>query len=356
MAKTEAPAPMSGLIAGAAGGLVAAFAMTQFQTLVGNVLGNGLGGSGEPSTEKAADRLARAFTGAPLPKHEREVGGEAVHYLFGALIGAVYGLAAEYRPKVTAGHGAAMGVTAASVVDETAVPLTGLGDPPWKAPLTSHPYSYASHLVFGVVCEGVRKLARRFITLVKTGAAAARRHDHRPTPRAQLTPAAESARDRRTLALAFLLGATAGPRTSAPITAMSWAARLGWIDVSKTRVAFLGAPAAVKVTTPMAMSEWVIDKLPATPHRTEPGAVAARAASGAVAGAALAPRSSGVAAAAAGAAGALVGTYVGHAARTRLSKALGVDWPVAVVEDLVSAGGAVAVILASIAPPPKHAA
>ncbi len=343
----DAPAPIVGLVSGLAAGLVAAYAMTRFQTFVGEAIKPGLGGTGTPSTETAANRASKLLTGKAIPKSRRPAAGEAVHYVVGSLVGGLYGLAAERQPKVTAGHGAVFGVTAATVLDETVVPAAGLGPGPTKAPLTSHPYSYASHLVFGVVTEGARKLFRRFFVLVRDGLS---------TLPFRKTPARHESLDRRpddgrTIALAFLLGATAGPRTSAPITAVTWAARLGWIDLKGSRLAFLASPWAVVVTTPMAMSELVIDKLPATPSRTQPGAIAARAASGALAGAALgAGRPVAGLAAVAGAVGAAAATLIGHALRVKLAKAAGKDWPVAVTEDALAGGGALLVALASLSP------
>lgn len=342
----DAPAPLIGLASGLAAGLVAAYAMTRFQALVSEIK-PGLGGTGTPSTEKAADRVSRLVTGKAVPRGRRPAAGEAVHYIVGSLVGGLYGLAAERQPKVTAGHGAVFGVTAASVLDETLVPLTGLGAPPTKAPLASHPYSYASHLVFGVVTEGARKLFRSFFLQVKAGVASLQR---RESPARPVALAGEPD-DWRTIGLAFLLGATAGPRTSAPITAVTWAARLGWIDLKGSRLAFLASPWAVAVTTPMALSELVIDKLPATPSRTQPGAIAARAASGALAGAALgAGRPVAGLAALAGAVGAGAATLLGHALRMQLAKAAGKDWPVAVTEDALAGGGALLVALAAASP------
>jgi uncharacterized membrane protein len=352
----DAPAPLIGLVSGLAAGLVAAYAMTRFQTFVGEAVKPGLGGSGEPSTEKAADRLSKLATGKALSKRRRPVAGEAVHYVVGSLVGGLYGLAAERQPKVTAGHGAVFGVTAATVLDETAVPLTGLGPGPTQAPLTSHPYSYASHLVFGVVTETARRFFRRFFIQVREGLATL---PFRKSP-ARHVALSETPDDWRTVGLAFLLGATAGPRTSAPITAVTWAARLGWIDLKGSRLAFLASPWAVAVTTPMAMSELVLDKLPSTPSRTQPAALAARAASGALAGAALgAGRPVAGLAAVAGAVGAGAATLLGHALRLKLAKAAGRDWPVAVTEDALAGGGALLVALASLSParsePQDHA-
>jgi uncharacterized membrane protein len=232
---------------------------------------------------------------------------------------------------------------AATIVDETLVPAAGLGDPFWKAPLASHPYSYLSHLVFGVTTEAARKWLRHFLDEVRIGITAR----NKPEPRAPLETSGPDGW--RGLTLAFMLGATAGPRTSAPLLAVTWAARLGWIDLKGSRLAFLASPGTVMAITPMAVGEFVVDKLPGTPDRTQPGGIAGRVASGLLSGAALVGGRS-IPAALAGAAGAIAATYIGHTIRRRLSAALGRDWPVAGAEDLLAFGGAFLVCLASLAP------
>ena len=334
---------MRGAASGLAAGLVGAVAMTAFQALLarGRITS---GVSGAPSTEKAADALALATVGHGFPRSRRPAAGETVHNAFGALVGGAYGIAAEVDPRVRRGGGAAFGAVAATVVDETLVPAFRLGDPFWRAPIFSHPYSYLSHVVFGTVTEAARKVFRRFFRQVEAGAAVVRRQPEPPVVVERPAPDA-----RHTLSLAFLLGACAGPRTSAPLAIASWAARLGWIDVKGSPLAFLASPRAVSMTTPMALGELVVDKLPSTPSRTQAVGVAARVASGAVSGAALAGGRS-ARAALAGAAGALVATYVGHSLRTQTARAFGRDVPVAAVEDLLAFGGAAMVCLAALAP------
>lgn len=330
-----------GTASGLLGGLIGAAAMTAFQSALEQI-GITSGVKGWPSTERAADRLA-LLSGRRLPARRRPAAGEAVHYAMGSLVGGVYGLAAEIDPRATCGRGAVFGIAAATVVDETLVPALRFGDPITRAPLQSHPYSYVSHLVYGAFTEAARGLLRRFFRRVRAGAAVvceAREQGVRVV-------AAKPADSRRTLTFAFLLGATAGPRTSAPLTTTAWAARLGWVDVSDSPLAFLATTHSVALTTPMALGELVVDKLPSTPDRTEPVGVVARAASGAISGAALAGGRSWPAAFA-GAMGAVVATYAGHALRGRLSKALGRDFPVAAVEDALAFGGAAMVHLAAL--------
>jgi putative membrane protein len=118
---------------------------------------NSRGDQEEPSSEKTADAIARVLIGKEIQNANKPLAGQAVHYALGIGLGVAYGVAAEFRPSVTAGSGAAFGVVVATLLDETAVPASGLGEVPWKAGLTSNLYAYASHLVFGGTAELVRR-------------------------------------------------------------------------------------------------------------------------------------------------------------------------------------------------------
>jgi hypothetical protein len=153
-----------GLIAGALGGLAAGYVMERFQaawTKAEQVKGgSSSGGDGDPSTVKAADRVALAATGHPVPSEQREAAGEAVHYATGAGVGAVYGFLAEFAPRATFGLGAGYGTAVALGLDEMIVPALGLGKPAAETPPSIHAYSLASHLVYGLTLEGVRRIVR----------------------------------------------------------------------------------------------------------------------------------------------------------------------------------------------------
>lgn len=145
-----------GVVAGAIAGAVASFAMDRFQAAVSPLLPSS-GDESEPATEKAADAIAATITGNGVPDADKPLAGQAIHYVVGIALGAAYGVAAEFRPAITAGYGAAFGFGTATLLDEVAVPAVGLGDAPWNAGVASNAYSYASHLVFGGVTEVVRR-------------------------------------------------------------------------------------------------------------------------------------------------------------------------------------------------------
>jgi uncharacterized membrane protein len=149
------------------------------------------------------------------------------------------------------------------------------------------------------------------------------------------------------LTLAFAIGVVAGLRTMTALMVVSWAARLRWVDLNGTWVAFLGGPVVPLVFTLLAAGELFTDQLPSTPSRKTPVAFAARVVSGAFSGAALA---TGVGEGPAlgalfGALGAVVGTLGGYALRTGLVRALKVpDRAVAVPEDIVAVVGGFVVV------------
>jgi len=149
---------LRGMVAGAVAGVVASFAMDRFQAAAAALTSSDDSASNsEPATEKAADAVARATTGSDVPDAEKPLAGQTVHYALGIGLGIAYGIAAEFRPGVTAGFGTGFGLGTATLLDEAAVPLVGLGDAPWKSDPTTHLYSYASHLIFGATAELTRR-------------------------------------------------------------------------------------------------------------------------------------------------------------------------------------------------------
>ncbi len=145
---------------GVVGGLVAALAMNQFQTLAAGAFGQS-GSNDDPATVKAADTLAKATTGEPVTQKYRETAGSVVHYATGAALGGLYGALTHERPEATLGLGVPFGLATMLAVDDVAVPAFGWGPAPQDTPVATHGYSAASHVVFGLVLEGVRRLAVR---------------------------------------------------------------------------------------------------------------------------------------------------------------------------------------------------
>src|SRR5262245_35285273 len=140
--------------------------------------------------------------------------------------------------------------------------------------------------------------------------------------------------------LAFLIGVAAGLRALTPPAAVCWAARLGWLKLGGTPLAFLGYAVTPWIFTVAALGELGNDKLPKTPSRKVPPQFIARIVMGALCGAALgAAAATGSALAGgliAGAIGAVAGTLGGAEFRGRLSRAAGNDLPIALLEDAIA--------------------
>src|SRR5262245_26310221 len=118
---------------------------------------------------------------------------------------------------------------------------------------------------------------------------------------------------------------------------VSWAARLGWLQLQGTPLAFLGHQVVPYVLSILAFGELVADQLPKTPSRKSPPGFAARIVMGGLSGAAVGAASTGLTGGlVAGIVGAVAGTLGGYEARVRGARAVGRDWPVAVVEDLIA--------------------
>ena len=149
----------------------------------------------------------------------------------------------------------------------------------------------------------------------------------------------------RIFVLAFLIGVVAGLRSMTAPAVVSWAARLGWIHLEATPLAFLGYAATPWIISVLALAELVADQLPKIPSRKTPGPFGARIVSGALCGAALgAAAGQTVGGIVAGVVGAVAGTLGGYEFRVRLARAAGRDLPIALLEDAIAIGGGLLIV------------
>ena len=70
--------------------------------------------------------LAENVAGRRLPEQERELALQGIHWIFGALAGAVYGALVEMEPSLGAWRGAAFGITLNRITHESILPKLGL--------------------------------------------------------------------------------------------------------------------------------------------------------------------------------------------------------------------------------------
>lgn len=116
----------------------------------------------EPRTEGQTPPpvvLANRVAGHPVAHPTLALWG--IHYGFGAIVGAVYGGAAEVFPIVTVGYGSVFGVVLQLLTHESLVPLAGLDVPAQQQPAREHVSETFSHILFGLCTEAIRRILRR---------------------------------------------------------------------------------------------------------------------------------------------------------------------------------------------------
>jgi uncharacterized membrane protein len=122
---------------------------------------------------------------------------------------------------------------------------------------------------------------------------------------------------------------------------VAWASYIGWMNLSNSRLAFMGSVWAVALFTLAALGEYIVDLLPATPPRTAAFPLVARIVVGLLTGASVAIAGGfmlwvGVLG---GTMGAIAGAFGGYRARAGLVRALHVpDAAIAIPEDFVALG------------------
>jgi hypothetical protein len=178
--RKKSPKVWKGLVAGIAGGLAGTIVMTQFQAgwkkaseMLDSKTNEKPGRrksrsksdeKGEDATLITAGKIAE-LVDQRLSRQQKQKGGATVHYGFGTALGALYGITRELSPDTWQSvHPVLAGIGYGSAVfvgaDEFAVPAWGLSKRPKEAPLSSHAYGLASHAVYGLTSELVRKAVR----------------------------------------------------------------------------------------------------------------------------------------------------------------------------------------------------
>lgn len=185
-ARRDGGSALKGLAAGAVGGLAAAFVMNRFQAALSRLaageershgaqslqqgtpqkgVGRDLQAEGvdrpeDDATERLANAISVGVLERELTEREKDAAGTVFHYAMGLTSGAIYGALAEFAPAAKSGAGAPFGAAVWLVADEGLVPAAGLSKSAAEYPLSIHAYSFASHLVFGLTAETVRRAVR----------------------------------------------------------------------------------------------------------------------------------------------------------------------------------------------------
>lgn len=150
-----------GLAAGALGGLAGALAMSELFSVCQKL------GIVEPtaddSTLKTAELVSRRLLHRPLTEDEKRWAGSAVHYGFGATVGAFYGATAEVTSLVTIAWGLPFGATVWLCAHVLAVPAAGLGQPVTRSPASYEIVEFLAHLAYGAVVDATRRAMRSHV-------------------------------------------------------------------------------------------------------------------------------------------------------------------------------------------------
>jgi putative membrane protein len=145
---------VKGLLAGLIGGLVATAAKSIGEKIYPPRT------HGEPEPPEV---LAEKIAGHELSGPAKAIAAETIHWGFGAGVGAAYGALAEYFPAATAKDGASFGIALATLTHGGALPAMGLSAPPEEQTTREHTSEAATHVLFGIVTELVRRNVRKML-------------------------------------------------------------------------------------------------------------------------------------------------------------------------------------------------
>jgi putative membrane protein len=150
--------PTQNLVKGAIAGLVGGLIATAAKTAAERIYPPRTHGEPEPPAV-----LAEKMGQPRLETTQKKAVVEGIHWGFGALTGAAYGMMAELYPSVTSKGGTTFGLTLMTVTHEGALPALGLSAPAEQQEGRERRSEMATHIVYGIVCETVRNLVRRVI-------------------------------------------------------------------------------------------------------------------------------------------------------------------------------------------------
>ena len=86
--------------------------------------------------------------------------GLALHYAYGAMIGAFYAALSSRVPQIRSGQGVAFGALLWLIGDEIPVSVSGISNP-FQKMAASHAGALAAHLLFGAAVESIIGVTRQ---------------------------------------------------------------------------------------------------------------------------------------------------------------------------------------------------
>jgi putative membrane protein len=97
----------------------------------------------------------------PSRTHSEHEPPEGIHWGLGMTAGAAYGALAEFYPAATARQGVSFGVTLLALTSDGALPALDPSTPPASQTTREKTSEIASHVIFGLVTETVRRTVRK---------------------------------------------------------------------------------------------------------------------------------------------------------------------------------------------------
>ena len=118
---------------------------------------------GQSPTAKTASAVAERVAGRRLTRRQAESMDPVVHYAFGGLVGALYGVLSRRAPVVGAGRGLAYGTAVWLGADVAALPALRLSRAPNEYPASTHAFGLGAHLAYGATLDAFTAIARNLI-------------------------------------------------------------------------------------------------------------------------------------------------------------------------------------------------
>jgi putative membrane protein len=105
--------------------------------------------------------LAEQMAGHPLSNGQEQVARQGIHWIFGAIAGAVYGVAVELEPKAGAWRGAGFGLALNKLTHGSLLPKMGLAEPTVRQTTQERQSEWVTHAVYGITTDLVRGIVRK---------------------------------------------------------------------------------------------------------------------------------------------------------------------------------------------------
>ncbi|MBU1821633.1 MAG: DUF1440 domain-containing protein [Bacteroidetes bacterium] len=147
-----------GILAGAIAGL----AGTAIKLVWENVMPTRPANVDSPTVE-LADRVKEETAGEALTAEEAPVVDQAVSWLFGTGIGALYGGLVELYPDMPTGKGSVLGMAYYGATHGSVLPMLNAEPWPLHKPMKFVSSEFSGNVVYGLTVEVTRRMARKWL-------------------------------------------------------------------------------------------------------------------------------------------------------------------------------------------------